>query len=152
MTAFLDIFLSLFGFLNNSIVFKAISLASEQRNPTSEVTISFCPPFPITIGTAPADIASTVVMPKCSAFSGSLVSSIPKPVACQKNFALEYSCCNSLKLGLGMISTGSLLAFSLRSSNICWFPLCPPAKIKRKPSTLEENSSKASMSTSWRFK
>ncbi len=43
MTAFLDIFLSLFGFLNNSIVFKAISLASEQRNPTSEVTISFCP-------------------------------------------------------------------------------------------------------------
>ena len=42
------------------------------------------PASPSTTGTAPADMASTIEMPKCSMRLGSDSASSPSPVACQK--------------------------------------------------------------------
>ena len=62
-----------------------------QVNPDiPSATISGWAPFPITTGTHPAAIASTVVIPKCSNRIGSRFSSLPNPVACQKTVARSY--------------------------------------------------------------
>ena len=59
------------------------SRSAKVKPSTPSRTISGWPPAAITTGTAPADIASTVVMPKCSARTGSASRSSPSPVACQ---------------------------------------------------------------------
>jgi len=45
--------------------------------------VSRGPPELQASGTAPADIASMIDMPKCSCLLGCLVAEVPKPVACQ---------------------------------------------------------------------
>src|ERR1700722_770823 len=66
------------------VVFPNNSWSELQSKPFfSSVTISFCPPLLITVGTTPAPIASTVVIPKCSASSGCFSTSSPYPDACQ---------------------------------------------------------------------
>ena len=62
----------------------ASSLTSRMCHPSMPLrTVSSWPANPITTGTAPADIASTVVIPKCSRRPGCRSASSPMPDACQ---------------------------------------------------------------------
>ena len=60
----------------------------------------------MTTGTAPADIASTVVMPKCSKRSGCRSGSSPSPAACQKIEARAYRSRSSAPEASGCSTTG----------------------------------------------
>ena len=55
----------------------------ENAGLTWREMISVTPPLPTASGTAPAAMASTTLIPKCSTRSGSFSSFTPKPVACQ---------------------------------------------------------------------
>src|SRR3989338_7384585 len=80
----MDIFLNRFSSLINALVLDMKSSMLLHKYPfLLSSIISFCPPALNTTGTQPDPIASTVEIPKCSAFSGYFCKYSPYPVACQ---------------------------------------------------------------------
>ncbi len=72
----------------SNCLFDISNTNSAEGTELDQMAVSFCPAAFITIGTQPALIASTVLIPKCSISSGSVSSSISKPLQCQKMDAL----------------------------------------------------------------